>query len=134
MRFAENLTEEGELDFDSTGANYACASGRPQIMTDTFICDGTRRIFEPKFVWHAFRYFEVVGEIDDLEVLVIHSDCPVTARFDSPSEGLNFLFDAYVRTQLNNMHGSIPSDCPHRERLGYTGDGNFQACELELYK
>ena len=24
------------------------------------------------------------------------------------------------------MHGSIPSDCPHRERLGYTGDG--QVC------
>lgn len=23
----------------------------------------------------------------------------------------------------NNMHGSISSDCPHRERLAYTGDG-----------
>ena len=25
------------------------------------------------------------------------------------------------------MHGSIPSDCPHRERLGYTGDGQVAA-------
>lgn len=23
------------------------------------------------------------------------------------------------------MHGSLPSDCPHRERLGYTGDGQI---------
>ena len=126
LRFAENLTTDSELDFDSTGGFYPCVSGRRQIMTDSFICDGTKRAFEPKFVWHAFRYFDITGDFDDLEVLVIHSDCPVTARFDSPSEGLNFLFDAYVRTQLNNMHGSIPSDCPHRERLGYTGDG--QAC------
>ena len=126
LRYAENITADMELDFGSTGCSYPCTSGRYQIMADTFICDGTVRAFEPKFVWHAFRYFDIVGDFDDLEVLVIHSDCPVTSRFDSPSEGLNYLFDAYVRTQLNNMHGSIPSDCPHRERLGYTGDG--QAC------
>jgi len=60
-------------------------------------------------------------------VLVIHSDVEVTAGFDSDSEGLNFLFDAFLRTQKNNMHGSIPSDCPHRERLGYTGDGQIAA-------
>ena len=65
----------------------------------------------------------VEGEIDCAEVLVIHSDTPVTSTFDSSAEGLNFLYEAYLRAQLDNMHGSIPSDCPHRERLGYTGDG-----------
>lgn len=127
LRFAENLTEEQDLDFRSTGGiGHSCTSGRYQIMEDTFITDGTAQVFEPKFTWHAFRYFDIVGEFDELEVAVIHSDCSVTARFDSPSEGLNFLFDTFIRTQLNNMHGSIPSDCPHRERLGYTGDG--QVC------
>ena len=126
LRYAENLTDRGEPDFSSTGGSYICASGRPQIMEDVFLCDGTARTFEPKFVWHAFRYMEITGDFDRLEVLVIHSGCPVTARFDSPSEGLNYLYDAFLRTQLNNMHGSIPSDCPHRERLGYTGDG--QVC------
>ena len=126
LRFAENLTANKDIDHDSTGSFYPCLSGQNQLMTDTFICDGTGNTFEPKFVWHAFRYFDIAGDFDDLEVLVIHSDCAVTSRFDSPSEGLNFLYEAYVRTQLNNMHGSIPSDCPHRERLGYTGDG--QVC------
>ena len=128
LRFAENLAEDSALDFHSTGAlGHPCTSGRYQLMEDTFITDGTVRVFEPRFTWHAFRYFDIVGDFDDLEVLVIHSDCPVTARFDSPSEGLNFLYEAFLRTQLNNMHGSIPSDCPHRERLGYTGDGQICA-------
>lgn len=126
LRFAEELSSSNALNFESTGAGHKCSSGLPQIMTDTFICDGTPRSFEPSFVWHAFRYFDVEGDIDSAEVLVIHSDTDVTSSFESSSEGLNFLYDAYIRSQLTNMHGSIPSDCPHRERLGYTGDG--QAC------
>lgn len=126
LRFAENINPDLSLSFRSTGANWKLPSGKYQIMQDEFISDGTARVFEPKFVWHAFRYFDVEGEIDGAEALVIHSDTEVTAELYSSSEGLNFLYDAFVRTQLNNMHGSIPSDCPHRERLGYTGDG--QAC------
>lgn len=126
LHFAEELAEDGSLDFTSTGTHCKVASGGPQIMRDVFVADGNPRTFEPKFVWHAFRYFEVEGEIENAEVLVIHSDVDVTGEFSSSSEGLNFIYDAFIRTQLNNMHGSIPSDCPHRERLGYTGDG--QVC------
>lgn len=126
LRFAEELGEGLELDFNSVGGSYVCSSGKSQIMTDVFTADGSLREFEPKFVWHAFRYFDVEGSFDSVEVLVIHSGVEVTAEFESPSEGLGFLLEAFLRTQLSNMHGSIPSDCPHRERLGYTGDG--QVC------
>lgn len=126
LRFAEEQ-KDGALDFASTGAGYTCSTGKPQIMTDTFVCDGTERIFEPKFVWHCFRYFDIDGEFAEAEVVVVHADVAVTAGFESDSEGCNFLFDAYIRTELDNMHGSFPSDCPHRERLGYTGDGQITA-------
>ncbi len=125
LRFAENYVD-GELDFKTTGSDYDCASGCKQIQEDVFICDGKTRSFEPLFVWHAFRYFEVIGPVDRLEVQVIHSDTPVSANFQSDCEGMNWLYQAFLRTQLNNMHGGVPSDCPHRERLGYTGDG--QVC------
>ena len=125
LRFSEEI-EDGGLSFESTGASYKTSSGASQIMSDTFVCDGKREAFCPKFVGHAFRYFEVVGEIDSAEVLVIHSKVDVLSSFESSSEGLNFLYDAFIRSQLTNMHGSIPSDSPHRERLGYTGDG--QVC------
>lgn len=128
VRFAENLNGDGNaLDFGTTGAHYRCTSGRPQIMEDVFVGDGAPHEFAPQFVWHAFRYLEVTGPgVQAVSVAVVHADAPVTAEFESGSPELNWLFDAYVRTQLDNMHGGIPSDCPHRERLGYTGDG--QVC------
>ncbi|MBE6811687.1 MAG: hypothetical protein E7523_02265 [Ruminococcaceae bacterium] len=126
IRFSEEVDEDGNLSFRSCGGAYTCTSGRKQIQEDTFICTGETYTFCPKFLWHAFRYFEIEGNFDDIEMLVIHADTAVTSTFDSGSEGLNFLYEAYVRSQLTNMHGSIPSDCPHRERLGYTGDG--QVC------
>lgn len=132
LRFAEKLKNDNSLDFLSTGADYKTNSGNAQIMTDIFISDGTKRMFTPKFVWHTFRYFEVDGEADNLEVLVIHSNTAITSAFESSSEALNFLYDAFVRTQLINMHGSFPSDCPHRERLGYTGDGQVSATAAML--
>ena len=131
LRFAEVLNEDASLNFTSTGANCRRANRELQIQTDEFICNGNGNVFEPKFVWHAFRYFEVTGPIALAEVLVIHSACKVTSTFDSSSEVMNFLYESFIRTQLNNMHGSIPSDCPHRERLGYTGDGQV-ACQAAM--
>ena len=125
LRYAENCIN-GQLDFQTTGSDYVCASGCSQIQEDVFICDGKTRSFEPLFTWHAFRFFEVIGPVDSLEVQVIHSNTPVSSTFQSNSEGMNWLYQAFLRTQLNNMHGGVPSDCPHRERLGYTGDG--QVC------
>ena len=127
LQFAENLAQDGTLDFRSAGSGSTCAGGKPQIQRDICICGAEPGIFEPKFCWHAFRYFSVEGPGEDPEILVIHSDAPVISEFESDCEGLNFLYDAFIRTQHNNMHGSIPSDCPHRERLGYTGDGQVAA-------
>lgn len=128
LRYAENINEDMTLNFTSSAASYnTMRSGQPQIQEDTFITDGTARTFKPKFVFHAFRYFEIEGDFDEVTVEVIHSDTPITSTFTSNHEGMNFLYDAFLRTQLDNMHGSIPSDCPHRERLGYTGDGQLVA-------
>ena len=127
IRFAETL-KDGELDFETTGSRCVCRSGRQQIMEDVFIGDGKEHIYEPSFVWHAFRYFEIEGEAVADSVVVIHSHLNVTSRFTSSSRELNWLYDSFIRTQLNNMHLGFPSDCPHRERLGYTGDGSV--CSL----
>lgn len=119
IRFAENKAEK-ELDYDSAGRIH-------QMQEDVYISDGTETVWEPRFVWHGFRYFEVSGYAEAESVAVVHSDVPVRATFTSSSKELNWLFETYLRTQLNNMHAGVPSDCPHRERLGYTGDGQLCA-------
>ncbi len=69
-----------------------------------------------------------------VDCAVIHTDLKVTSHFHCDNETLNWLYDAYVRTQLDNIHCCIPSDCPHLERQGYTGDGQLTAetCMMTL--
>lgn len=99
---------------------------RDGFQEDEFITDGTEREYTPHFTWHGFRYFKVEGA-EPLRVDVVHADCPQTSSFESDNEQLNWLYSAYIRTQLCNMHCGVPSDCPHLERLGYTGDGQLCA-------
>ncbi len=88
-------------------------------------CDGEEHELRPFFLWFGFRYFSVQGDAEVVCVENIHADVAVTAHFESDKETLNWINEAFVNTQLSNMHGGIPSDCPHLERRGYTGDGQL---------
>lgn len=94
---------------------------------EEYICDGTDRLYHPHFTYHGFRYFEINENAHDISVCVVHSDIDVTSAFHSDNAVLNFLYTATIRSLLANMHGGVISDCPHRERLGYTGDGQLTA-------
>ena len=120
VRHAEELAADGTLDFESAG-------GSDQLQQDHYICDGRIQTLHPLFCWHGFRYFETEGPCEVLCAEVIHTDVAVTNSFSCSDPVLNWLYEAYIRTQLDNYHGCIPSDCPHRERLGYTGDGQLTA-------
>lgn len=96
-----------------------------------FYTDGTKREMHCRFTWFGFRYFEVAGNAEPVDCVVIHSDVAVNSDFSSDNEVLNWLREAYIRTQLDNMHCGIPSDCPHVERRGYTGDGQL-TCDAAM--
>ena len=89
------------------------------------VSDGGGRLLHPRFTWYGFRYFVVEGAAEVVSAAVIHTDIPKASSFKSASPVLNWLYEAYIRTQLANLHGGIPSDCPHLERRGYTGDGQL---------
>ena len=97
----------------------------PVIQRATYVSDGTGRVVHPMFTWFAYRYIQVEGEAELLGARVVHTDVDVTSSFDCDNVTLNWLFDAFINTQQSNMHGGIPSDCPHMERRGYTGDGQL---------
>lgn len=120
LRYADELNSDGSLQFHYTGGTF-------RMQRDTFIYDRRAKgqDFHPHFTWHAARYIEVTGICRITEYRVIGTDLKKTSDFTCDSETLQWIFDAYVRTQSANVHGCIPSDCPHRERLGYTGDGQL---------
>ncbi len=119
-RYAEEIYKDKSLDFTSAG-------GKEQIQGDSFISDGKINTLIPRFVWHGFRYFEVKGSHRNICVHVVHTAVKVIADFKCNVDIINRIFENYKRTILGNMHCGVPSDCPTRERLGYTGDGQLLA-------
>lgn len=95
------------------------------------VSDGRERMVWPRFTWFAFRYFSIEGDAQVESVPFVHTDVRVTGRFSCDNELLNWLYDTFIHTQLCNMHAGIPSDCPHIERRGYTGDGQL-ACHAVM--
>lgn len=122
VRYAEDLDESGNPLYYSNAS-----SNGSQMQEDTFVCTAAGQPLKPRFCWHGFRYLLVYGNAEIVSCEVVHSDIKVTSDFQSDHETLNWLYETYLRTQLGNFHGGVPSDCPHRERLGYTGDGQLTA-------
>ncbi len=127
IRHSEILSEDqSRLDFGTSGGNG-------QIQENTYILRGEDDILFSKFTWQGFRFFDVSGPAEVLRVEEVCTDVKKTSDFQCSDPVLNWLYEAYIRSQIGNIHGSIPSDCPHRERLGYTGDGQLTAeCAMLL--
>lgn len=123
LECAENFNEDGTLNNRSVGFGH-------QRQRATFITDG-QALYHPYFTWFGFRYFSLTNNAKPVEVRVIHADVPVTSEFKCSDPLINWYYKTFLNTQQCNMHGSIPSDCPHRERLGYTGDGQL-TCDAVL--
>lgn len=126
-RYTEELGKTGLLN----SASYTNKHSRKRMQTDTYISDGKKRRVHPRFMWHAFRYFSLSNNARPVSVAVVHSDVAVTSAFECSNKSLNWLYDAFIRTQLCNMHAGIPSDCPQREGRGYTGDGQL-TCDAAM--
>ncbi len=104
---------------------------------DTYILNGKgTEVWEPRFTWHAFRFVEVFSpfplKAENIEGVVVNTDVREAGSFTSSNELYNEILKLYRYTQLGNMHGGVPSDCPHRERRGYTGDGQI-SCVSAIY-
>ena len=120
LKFAENINEDYSLNYISAGYDH-------QIANDVFVTDGITQLYYPRLLWHGFRYFSLTNNAEPVEVKEIHADIDVTSSFECSDETVNWLYDTYIHTQLSNTHSAVMTDCPHRERLGYTGDGQLCA-------
>jgi alpha-L-rhamnosidase len=60
---------------------------------------------------------------DELTAEAVNTDVKQTSEFRTSNELFNKINEIWQRSEMDNLHGCIPSDCPHRERSPYTGDG-----------
>ncbi len=115
LRHAETLESRDALSVENLRSAQA---------TDFITLGEGETRFEPKFVFHGFRYAELRGEAEvvELEAIYVHDDVPATGSFECESEVLNKIVEATARGIRTNCR-SMPTDCPQRdERMGWLGD------------
>ena len=104
-----------------------------QYQTDTYILKGKgSETWHSRFTYHGFQYVEVTGfpgrpALDSLRARFIHSAVPKAGEFACSNPLLNRIQRPRQWSFLSNLQG-IPTDCPHREKNGWTGDAHL-ACE-----
>ena len=140
LKHGEKLYENGLVDFESIAKKMTTGTDDfpDPFQTDIYTLSGNGvETFQPHFNYKGFQYVEVRSsvplELDKsaLTALVVHSDVPKIGNVKTSNELLNKIFEATNDSYLNNLHG-YPTDCPHREKNGWTGDAHI-AIETALY-
>ncbi len=96
---------------------------------NTYICGGNgTETYAPRFNWFVFSGVEIInwpGELKpgDVTAEAVNTFIEPSAIFETSDTLFNRINTIWRRSQTDNMHGGIASDCPHRERSPYTGDG-----------
>lgn len=127
LRYSERLYPEGRAD--SRHIAKMLYSG--EFQTERYICRGGRESYHSKFTYHGFRYVEVEfanGSVSEFSLngQYMHTDLDSAGTFECSDDILNKLQQCTLRSTLNNYFG-LPTDCPHREKLGWTGDALLSA-------
>lgn len=113
MSWPDNLWHETSLD---------APFQQDQITSAGRAGDG----FEPRHTTHGFQFVQLDGEVssvgrNDIRAVVVHTDLRRTGWFECSDERLNRLHEAALWSFRGNAC-DIPTDCPSRERAGWTGD------------
>ncbi len=151
-RGAKVLVEYAEVPFDpELRGNFPGGKPAPDLAhpEDTFrdLCTHVRQqngyilkgqgaeTFECHFSYKGFQFIRVLADegavIDRVEAIPVHSDVESIGEFECSNPLLNQIQNAARATFLNNFH-SIQTDCPHREKQGWTAD-LYLTAEAAMY-
>ena len=129
------LFEKGEIFKDNI--SFGKRTRENYWQHNEYICKEGENVYEPSFTYHGFRYVYVEGlnpkqaTADALTMLVISTNAKQKLSFTCS--------DSRVETLVNNVLNSnyanfmyYPTDCPQREKNGWTGDAMLSAEQMLL--
>ncbi len=125
LRLGEMLSE-GEF----TQKNIQCATkhrATPLQQVDYTCREGENR-YKTRFAVFGFRYAlldtDAAWQPEDFTAIAVYSDLEQTGFFDSSNALLNQFVENTVWSSKGNFL-DVPTDCPTRERHGWTGDAQI---------
>ena len=126
FRFGELLDAEGNL----TLKNIQCVSKEKSspLQQIIYTCREGLNEYKTTFAVFGFQYAEVETDIElqpeNVTAVAVYSDIEQAGYFESSNELLNRFVEATIwSTKGNSLE--IPTDCPTRERHGWTGDAQI---------
>ena len=138
IKFAEVLYDDGTPNYETGRWSEYDDKGALLHLIDqsgTYVLSGGVDVIQPSFSWQCYRYAYVENadglQIDEMKSYFIHMHISKNS-FSCDNTLLNEIHEKSRRTILCNLHAGIFSDCPHREKRPYTGDGGVMA-ETLLY-
>lgn len=118
----EALDETGDVTLE-----HLCFGDNRLLQTDCVTSAGVEGdTFEPRHTTHGFQYARIEGHPhrltpDDVTGVVVHTDLRRTGWFRCSDDRINRLHEI-VEWSFRDNACEIPTDCPQRERSGWTGD------------
>ncbi|HTE19919.1 MAG TPA: glycoside hydrolase family 78 protein, partial [Armatimonadota bacterium] len=145
LRYGERLRPDGTLDQSHIAMHIRpfnapeppAGAPIPRFQTDTYVLKGEgTETWAPRFTYHGFQYVEVTGfpgtpTRESVKARVTHTAVRDAGEFVCSNPLLNKIQHATRWAFVSNL-ASIPTDCPHREKNGWTGDAHL-AAEQAIY-
>ncbi|MCL2347120.1 MAG: glycoside hydrolase family 78 protein [Planctomycetaceae bacterium] len=131
IRYGERITKDGAFDMNPIDQHFR--HGFHGFQTDVVRRGGTGMTsYEPRFVYYGFQYVEITGmtqppKEDGIVACAVNTDFKQTGHFECSSELFNKIQQATLWSYRSNYADGYPTDCPHREKNGWTGDAHLAA-------
>ncbi len=134
VKFYEYLREDGSPEWKTCAYIEPSADGGVLDLIEqqhTYCLSGGKDKVTPQFNWQCFRYAVFYDAkdivIEDLKSLFIYEDIDFDGEFTSSNDIFTEICDKTLLTFKDNIHCGAITDCPHREKRPYTGDGQIVA-------
>ena len=131
VKHGERAYENGRVDQSNISVHYRPTDDKDPFGTDIYILKGgAQETFSPHFNYKGFQYIEVASSKpielnkNSVSAYFMHSDVPPVGKIESSNPVLNKIWVAANNSYLSNLYG-YPTDCPQREKNGWTGDGQI---------
>lgn len=120
-----------------TQKNIQCATKNRQtpLQEITYTAKQGLNEYKTKFAIFGFQYVLLEGDVEwsaeDFSAIAVYSDMEETLNFNCSHPLIDHLV-RNTRWSAKNNHADVPTDCPTRERHGWTGDAQI-FCDTASY-
>ncbi len=131
MRHVESIHDDLTLEYNNMDNPFFYQD--TPFQENEFICCGREFVYTPMFVYHGFRYVEVTGlenpSLSNVTAAFVHQNIKRRSHFECSNDLLNWLFNAGILATWSNLFYA-PTDCPTREKHGWTNDAQASAEQM----